>query len=61
MEMKYPCNMLLRYTWYDNMTDSKILEAFGGYFSNTDVIKSRRYKCHKTLLNMYNAWKISHE
>ena len=58
-ELGYPCNQLLRDTWYNNMTDSDILEAFGGYFSNTNVVKTKRYKCHKALLNMFNAWKGS--
>ena len=58
-ELGYPCNQLLRDTWYNNMTDSDILYAFGGYFSNTNVVKTKRYKCHKALLNMFNAWKSS--
>lgn len=58
-ELGYPCNQLLRDTWYNNMTDSDILEASGGYFANTNVVKTKRYKCHKVLLNMFNAWKIS--
>lgn len=60
-ELGYPCNQLLRDTWYNDLTDNEILEAFGGYFLNTNVIKTKRYKCHKALLNMYKAWKISQE
>lgn len=56
-ELGYPCTLLLRYTWYNNMTDDKILEAFGGYFANTNSLKSKRFKCRKTLDNMYQAWK----
>lgn len=58
-ELGYPCDQLLRDTWYNNMTDNDILEASGGYFANTNVIKTKRYKCHKALLNMFKAWKIS--
>lgn len=57
----YPCTLLLRYTWYNNMTDERILEAFGGYFANTNSLKTKRFKCRKSLENMYNAWKISQE
>ena len=60
-ELGYPCTLLLRYTWYNNMTDDKILEAFGGYFANTNSLKSKRFKCRKTLDNMYKAWKSSQE
>ncbi len=56
-DLPFPCNQLLRDTWYNEMTDKEILEAFNGYFDNTNVIKTKRYKCHKTLLNMFNAWK----
>lgn len=56
-ELGYPCTLLLRYTWYNNMTDNQILEVFGGYFSNTNSLKSKRFKCRKTLDNMYQAWK----
>ena len=56
-EIGYPCTLLLRYTWYNKMSDDKILEAFGGYFANTNSLKSRRFKCRKTLDNMYKAWK----
>ena len=59
-ELGYPCSQLLRDTWYNNMSDSEIIDAFGGYFSNTNVVKTKRYKCHKALLNMFNAWKVSH-
>ena len=58
-ELGYPCNQLLRDTWYNNMTDSEILEAFGGIFSNTNVVKTKRYKCHKALKNIFYAWKHS--
>ena len=58
-ELGYPCNQLLRDTWYNDLTDNEIMEAFGGYFSNTNVIKTKRYRCHKALLNMFNAWKYS--
>ena len=58
-ELRYPCNLLLRYTWYENMADNDILIAFGGYFSNTNSLKSKRVKCKNTLENMYDAWKIS--
>lgn len=58
-KLGYPCSLLLRYTWYNNMTDNEILEAFGGYFANTNSLKTKRYKCRQTLNNMYNAWKIS--
>ena len=60
-ELGYPCTLLLRYTWYNKMSDDKILEAFGGYFANTDSLKSKRFKCRKTLDNMYKAWKTSQE
>lgn len=56
-ELGYPCAQLLRDTWYNEMSDNDILLAFNGYFANTDVVKSKRYKCHKSLLNMFNAWK----
>ena len=58
-ELGYPCNILLRYTWYENMSDNDILIVFGGYFANTNSLKSKRCKCKNTLENMYNAWKIS--
>lgn len=60
-KLGYPCNQLLRDTWYNKMSDNEILEAFDGKFSNTDVIKTKRYKCHKTLLNMFNVWKESQQ
>jgi len=60
-ELGFPCNQLLRATWYNNMTDNEIYESFDGYFANTNVIKSKRYKCHKALLNMFNAWKNAQE
>ncbi len=56
-ELGYPCAQLLRDTWYNDMSDNDILVAFNGYFANTDVVKSKRYKCHKSLLNMFNIWK----
>lgn len=52
----YPCTLLLRYTWYNKMTDDEILNAFDGYFKNTDSLKSKRFKCRKSLDNMYKAW-----
>lgn len=55
-DLGYPCTILLRYTWYNNMSDEKIQKAFGGYFANTDSLKSKRFKCRKSLGNMYNAW-----
>lgn len=55
-ELGYPCNRLLRCTWYEGMSDNDILKEFDGYFANTNVIKSKRYKCHKALLNMFNIW-----
>ncbi len=55
-ELGYPCNKLLKDTWYNNMTDDEILQDFSEY-ANTNVIKSKRYKCHKALLNMFNAWR----
>lgn len=60
-DLGYPCAILLRYTWYNNMSDEKILEAFGGYFANTDSLKSKRFKCRKSLGNMYKAWINSQE
>lgn len=60
-DLGYPCTILLRYTWYNNMSDEKILEAFGGYFANTDSLKSKRCKCRKSLGNMYKAWINSQE
>lgn len=57
----YPCTLLLRYTWYNNMTDEKILEAFGGYFSNTNSLKTKRFKCRRSLNNMYKTWKKKYE
>lgn len=56
-KLGYPCTLLLRYTWYNNMTDDDILKAFGGYFANTNSLKTKRFKCRKTLDNMYKAWK----
>ena len=58
-DLGYPCNQLLRETWYNDLTDNEIMGVFGGYFSNTNVIKTKRYKCHKALLNMFKAWKCS--
>lgn len=60
-DLGYPCSILLRYTWYNNMSDEKILEAFGGYFANKDSLKSKRFKCRKSLGNMYKAWINSQE
>lgn len=56
-DLGYPCTLLLRYTWYNNMTDNEILEAFGGYFANINSLKSKRFKCRQALNNMYDAWK----
>ena len=53
----FPCAQLLRYTWYDELNDSEIVDKFGGHFASTTVVKSKRYKCHKSLLNMFKAWK----
>lgn len=52
----YPCTLLLRYTWYEDMDDDKIVKAFDGYFSGTDSVKSKRFKCRKKLSDMYNIW-----
>lgn len=59
-ELKFPCDKILQDTWYYNMTDEEILADFEGYFKNTNVIKSRRFKCHKALKNMYKAWLNAH-
>ena len=58
-DLGYPCNQLLRETWYNDLTDNEIMEVFGGYFANTNDINTKRYKCHKALLNMYKVWKCS--
>lgn len=55
----YPCTLLLRYTWYEDMDDDKILKAFDGYFSSTDSVKSKRFKCRKKLSDMYSIWRKS--
>lgn len=52
----YPCTLLLRYTWYEDMDDDKIMKAFNGHFSSTDSVKSKRFKCRKTLSDMYDSW-----
>lgn len=60
-KLGYPCTLLLRYTWYNNMTDDDILKAFDGHFANTNSLKTKRFKCRKTLDNMYKAWKAVKE
>ena len=60
-KLGYPCTLLLRYTWYNNMTDDDILKAFDGHFANTNSLKTKRFKCRKILDNMYKAWKTAQE
>lgn len=60
-DLGYPCTLLLRYTWYDNLTDNDILAKFDGYFANTNSLKTKRFKCRQTLNNMYLAFKKTQE
>ena len=51
-----PCSTLLRYTWYYDMNDNEILEAFNNRFANKNSLKAKRYKCHRELKKMFNDW-----
>ena len=47
------CNQILTYFYYNNYSMKEILERMD--YGNEQVLRNKKYKCLKTLINLVNS------
>lgn len=59
--LKTPCKELLRYTWWQGLTDAQILEEAPGLFKTIGQIKMQRHRCQQSLKRTFTTFdKVNH-